>query len=110
MISCAANRVPFRRLSNPFQAAKVDLQARVDSAAGAAELPQALWESDEVLSVCATAVGTWNAVATWFEVRAGWSGSAGTPHTKWKLFLAVKCNRKPTRHNLSATAVYGGCC
>ena len=73
----AADRVPFRRLSNPFPAATMDLQARVDSAAAAASLPRALWESDETLSICTTAGGTWNAVAIWFEVRAEEAGSAG---------------------------------
>ena len=58
-------------------AATVDLQARVDSAAAAAELPPVMWESDEMLSICTTAGGTWNAVAIWFEVRAEEAGSAG---------------------------------
>lgn len=47
----------------------MDLQARVDSAAVAAELPDTVWESDEVLTVTATAAGAWNAVAIWFEAR-----------------------------------------
>ena len=75
--SSAADRVPFRRLSAPFAAATVDLQARVDSAAAAAELPPAMWEFDETLSICTSAGGTWNAVVIWFEVRAEEAGSAG---------------------------------
>ncbi|KAK9846546.1 hypothetical protein WJX81_006344 [Elliptochloris bilobata] len=62
------DRLPFRRLSEAFKAARVDLQARVDSARGSAELPQAVWESDEALTVLPTAAGSWNAVAIWFEV------------------------------------------
>lgn len=92
--SSAANRVPFRRLSAPFPAATVDLQARVDSAAAAAELPRAWWESDEMLSICTTAGGTWNAVAIWFEVRAEEAGSAGML-TLEKRSLWVQCSKPP---------------
>ena len=98
--SSAADRVPFRRLSAPFAAATVDLQARVDSAAAAAELPPAMWEFDEMLSICTSAGGIWNAVAIWFEVRAEEAGSAGVFTGGEEKFVGAGAAIKPQRDTL----------
>ncbi len=70
----ACYRVPFKRLSSPYEVLKLDLQQRVDARAGAAasgslsSLPELLWESDTQMKVDITSDGYWNGVAFWFEV------------------------------------------
>ena len=72
--TCLSCRVPFKRLSSPFEVLALDLQQRVDAVAGAAAsgslamMPKAQWETEAQLQIKITSGGLWNGVACWFEV------------------------------------------
>ena len=55
---------PYTRVSDPFDAADINLQARFDAAASSTPLG----EEEQVLEVPAVANGVWNAILFWFEV------------------------------------------